>query len=107
MFTLALDDLPIALSRKLPNYRVIPAALIGRLARHERTRGCGIGELLIADAITRVLNAAEAVAAYAIVVDAKSEHAAAIYESFGVEAFPSQRSSLFLLCDTARSARNK
>ena len=104
MFTLALDDVPTRLSRKLPNYQAIPAALIGRLARHERARGWGIGELLVADAISRVLNAAATVAAYAIVVDAKNDCAVSFYESFGFVVFPSRKNRLFLLCDVARKA---
>jgi len=107
MFTLALDDLPTKLSRKLPNYQSIPAALIGRLARHERARSCGIGELLVADAISRVLSAAATVAAYAIVVDAKHARAASFYETFGFIAFPSKKNRLFLLCEVARAAITK
>jgi hypothetical protein len=41
-------------------FRRIPAALIGRLARDERVRGEGIGDLLLADAVRRVLGAARA-----------------------------------------------
>ena len=63
MFTLALESLPDQLAHKLPRYEAIPAALIGRLARHERAKGSGIGDLLIADAVKRVLAAAESVAA--------------------------------------------
>jgi GNAT superfamily N-acetyltransferase len=107
MFTLALEDLPTKLAKKLPSYQAIPAALIGRLARHERARGCGVGELLVADAISRVLNAAVTVAAYAIVVDAKNDRAASFYESFGFVPFPSRKNRLFLLCDVAREAAAK
>ncbi len=57
MFTLALDTLPDELARKLPRYDAIPAALIGRLARAENSRGMGVGDLLLADAVTRVLAA--------------------------------------------------
>jgi hypothetical protein len=63
MFTLALDSIPAELARKLPRYDANPAALIGRLARHTRRVGTGIGDLLVADAVTRVLAAAESVAA--------------------------------------------
>lgn len=107
MFTLAIEDLPTRLAKKLPNYQAIPAALIGRLARHERARGCGVGEILVADAISRVLNASAAVAAYAIVVDAKNDGAASFYESFGFVPFPSKKNRLFLLCDIARAAAAK
>jgi hypothetical protein len=58
---------------------------------------------MVADAISRVLNAA-AVAAYAIVVDAKNERVASFYESFGFVAFPSRKSPLFLLREVARAA---
>jgi hypothetical protein len=46
------------------------ATLIGRLARDERTRGEGIGGLLLADAVWRVIGAIRSLAAFAIAVDA-------------------------------------
>jgi len=45
-FTLAIADLPPEHAKRLPRYDLIPAALIGRLARDERVRGEGIGGLL-------------------------------------------------------------
>jgi predicted GNAT family N-acyltransferase len=111
MFTLALEDLPPELAGKLPRYRALPAALIGRLARHVRARGQGVGELLLADAVTRVLGAAQSVAAFAIVVDAKDNAAIAFYRTFGFVQFPSTPNRLFLLAQTAvaglESARKK
>jgi hypothetical protein len=52
MFKLALESPPEPLARKLSKYDAIPAALIGRLARHERAKGSGIGDLLVADAVS-------------------------------------------------------
>jgi ribosomal protein S18 acetylase RimI-like enzyme len=104
MFTLTVDDLPPDLARKLPKYNALPAALIGRLARHVRARGQGLGELLLADAIARVLVAAESVAALAIVVDAKDDPAIAFYRTFGFVQFPATPNRLFLLADTAAAA---
>lgn len=104
MFTLALDSIPPELARKLPRYDAIPAALIGRLARHHRTAGAGLGDLLVADAITRVLGAAESVAAYAIVVDAKDDRGRAFYEGHGFISLPSRANRLFLLAETAAAA---
>ena len=104
MFTLALDNLPAALARKLPHYDVIPAALIGRLARDNRVAGTGIGDLLVADAITRVLAAADSVATYAIVVDAKDDRGCAFYESHGFIPLPSRPKRLFLPTETAAAA---
>jgi predicted GNAT family N-acyltransferase len=104
MFTLALENLPEGLAHKLPRYDAIPAALIGRLARHERAKGSGIGDLLVADAVRRVLAAAESVAAYAIVVDAKDERGRQFYESYGFMSLPSRPNRLFLLTETAAAA---
>lgn len=103
-FTLSLENLPEAIARKLPRYDAIPAALIGRLARDEKARGQRIGELLLADAIRRILSAGKTLAVFAIVVDAKDERAVRFYEEFGFRAFPLQPSRLFLLASSAASA---
>lgn len=104
MFTLALDSIPADLAKKLPRYDAIPAALIGRLARHTRVAGTGIGDLLVADAVTRVLAAAETVAAYAIVVDTKDERGRAFYRSHGFIPLPSRQDRLFLPTEVAAAA---
>ena len=103
-FTLALEDLPDNIARKLPRYDSIPAALIGRLARDQKARGKGIGELLLADAIRRILGAGESVAVFAIVVDAKDENAASFYGSFGFTRLPNHPRRLFLLTSVAAEA---
>jgi len=87
-FTLAIDDLPEEVGRKLPRYDAIPAALIGRLACNVRVRGKGIGEWLLADAVRRVLGASRTLAVFAIVVEAKDATASAFYEGFGFRPFP-------------------
>lgn len=104
MFTLALDSLPEGLAHKLPKYEAIPAALIGRLARHQRAKGYGLGDLLLADAVTRVLAASQAVASYAIVVDAKDDGGQRFYEAHGFTSLPSRPRRLFLLTETAAKA---
>lgn len=106
-FRLDLDDLPQALARKLPRCHGIPAAPIGRLARDLRVRGKGIGELLVADAIQRILGAARTLAVFAVVVDAKDERAAAFYEGFGFRRFPRHPKRLFLPISTAIAALEK
>jgi len=75
-FMLEFRDLPEVLARKLPRYDAVPAALIGQLARDNRVRGKGVGELLVADAVRRILGAARSLAVFAIMVDAKDERAA-------------------------------
>jgi ribosomal protein S18 acetylase RimI-like enzyme len=99
--SLSLENLPEEVAHKLPRYDAIPAALIGRLARDERVRGQGVGELLLADAIQRILGAGRSIAVFAIVVDAKDERAVAFYKAFGFRVFPLQPNRLFLLTATA------
>jgi GNAT superfamily N-acetyltransferase len=99
--SLSLESLPDEVAHRLPRYDAIPAALIGRLARDERVRGKGVGELLLADAIQRILEAGRALAVFAIVVDAKDDRAKSFYETFGFRAFPLQPRRLFLLTATA------
>ena len=95
-FSLAIDDLPPEHAKRLPRYDRIPAALIGRLARDERVRGMEIGELLLADAVRRALEAARSLAIFAVVVDAKDEKSASFYRDFGFAPFPSRPLRLFM-----------
>lgn len=103
-YTLALTDLPQEIAKKLPRYDAIPAALIGRLARDVRARGRDVGELLLADAVRRILGAGRSLAVFAIVVDAKDERAADFYRGFGFRPFPSRPLRLFLLTSVAAAA---
>jgi ribosomal protein S18 acetylase RimI-like enzyme len=82
----ARQQLPEAVAKRLPHYPV-PAAILGRLAVDLRYQGRGLGELMLADAIKRVLRASETLAVHAIVVDAKNDRAKAFYERYGFVAF--------------------
>lgn len=106
-FKLEFDNLPEEIARKLPRYDGVPAALIGRLARDLRVRGKGVGELLVADAVRRTLNAARSLAVFAIVVEAKDENAVRFYESFGFRRFPLHPNRLFLPASSAAAALEK
>jgi GNAT superfamily N-acetyltransferase len=99
--------LPEAIARKLPRYEAIPAALIGRLARDERVRGQGVGELLLADAIRRGLGAGRSIAVFAIVVVAKDDDAVAFYRRSGFQPFLSRPMRLFLPAKTAAAGFEK
>jgi GNAT superfamily N-acetyltransferase len=104
MFAVALGELPAAVAKKLPRYPDVPAVLIGRLARAERLRGQGVGELLVADALTRVLAAGRSIATFAVVVDAMDAAAAAFYRSLGFVPFPTRPMRLFLPTATIAAA---
>jgi GNAT superfamily N-acetyltransferase len=104
-FALQLDDLPEDLAKKLPRYGAIPAALIGRLARDLRSRGQRVGDVLLADAINRVLDARHSPGVYAIIVDALTRPARDFYASFGFTALSTRPDRLFLLTSVAEQAR--
>lgn len=103
-FTLAIADLPSIYAKRLPRYDAIPAALIGRLARDEKVRGEGVGDLLLADAIRRVIGAAHSLAVFAIVVEATDEKAATFYHDFGFTPFPNRPLRLFMPASEAAEA---
>jgi GNAT superfamily N-acetyltransferase len=100
--TLALNELPEGLAKRLPRYGVVPAALIGRLAVDLAFKGQGLGSALVMDAAYRAAAAAPAI--YALLVDAKDEPAASFYQHIGFTAFASKPLSYYLPLATALSA---
>ncbi len=74
----------------------MPAAVIGRLAVDVRSQGSGLGEVLLLDAIHRVVRAGDTIGVYAVVVDALHDRASAFYERYGFVPFPSQPMRLYL-----------
>ena len=68
--------------KKLPRYPV-PCFRMGRLACRADRQGQGLGKLLVACAVDRCLQARKQVAAYALIVDAKTAAARAFYERYG------------------------
>lgn len=103
-FTLAITDLPPEHAKRLPRYDLISAALIERLARDERVRCEGIGDLLLADTTRRVIGAARSLAVFALVVDAMDEKALTFYRSFGFAPFPKRPLRLFMPASEAAEA---
>jgi len=103
-FRLAIADLPPEHAKRLPRYDAIPAALIGRLARDKKVRGEGVDDLLLADAVRRVIEAACSLAVFAIVVEATDDKAAAFYRDFGFAPFPNRLLRLFMPASEAAEA---
>jgi ribosomal protein S18 acetylase RimI-like enzyme len=93
------EALPPDLAKRLPHYPV-PAAVLGRLAVDRGQQGRGLGELLLLDAIRRVVRASTTIAIYAIVADAKNERAQAFYERYGFCVFAGSPRRLFLPLET-------
>ena len=93
------DELPPAQAKRLPHYPV-PAAVLGRLAIDRMRQGQGLGELLLLDAIRRVIWASTTLAVHAVIVDAKNERAQAFYERYGFRPFTTEPRRLFLPLET-------
>lgn len=81
--------------KKLPRYPV-PCFRMGRLACRADQRGKGLGKLLIACAVDRCLQARKQVAAFALIVDAKSAEAKAFYQHYGFTPCVDAPSTLYL-----------
>ena len=103
-FAIALHDLEPEMQRRLPRYPLVPAVLIGRLARDVRMRGQGLGELLLVDALKRIIAASQTLAIFAVVVDAIDAPAAAFYARMGFKAVPDAPLRLILPLATATQA---
>jgi ribosomal protein S18 acetylase RimI-like enzyme len=99
--SIPMNDLPPAMLKKLPRYPQVPVVRMGRLAVDLAFKGQGLGAALLADALQRCCKAD--IAAFALVVDAKDQHAAAFYAHHGFLALSDQPLCLFLPLATARS----
>lgn len=103
-YGLGLGELPADVTRRLPKYPVVPAALLGRLAVASESQGAGLGDFLLADALKRTLRVATEIAIYAVVVDAIDPAAAAFYRRYGFDVFPGEPLRLFLPLATVARA---
>lgn len=105
-YTLAATSIPLTglspgAAKKLPRYPLVPAVRMGRLAVDQKIKGQGLGGALLADALNRAL--VSDIAAYAMLVDAKDDKAAAFYRHHGFIPLPDSPLSLFLPLATASS----
>jgi ribosomal protein S18 acetylase RimI-like enzyme len=98
--SILLTELPASTGKKLPRYPSVPAVRMGRLAVDQAFQGQGLGGALLADALVRV--ARSEIAAFALMVDAKDEAAAAFYRHHGFIALPQSALTLFLPLATVR-----
>lgn len=92
--SVALEDLPEALRKKLPRYPTVPAVRMGRLAVARGMAGRGLGAALLADALARTASAE--IAAYALIVDAKDQAAADFYRHHGFHTFDGKPLMLYV-----------
>jgi len=106
-YTLAATSFPLVditpeMAKKLPRYPLVPAIRIGRLAVSSSVQGSGFGSSLLFDAMTRSVSSE--IMAFAVVVDATNDAAAAFYRHNKFLPFNSAPLSLYLpLADFART----
>jgi ribosomal protein S18 acetylase RimI-like enzyme len=99
--SLLLSELPSSVGKKLPRYPTVPAVRMGRLAVDHGFKGQGLGGALLADALGRA--AGSEIVAYALMVEAKDEAAAAFYRHHGFIALPDSPTTLFLPLATVQA----
>jgi len=80
------DNIPKSFGRGGPVE--IPAVLIGRLALDRSLRGQNLGEVLLADALARIVEATKTVGARFVVIDALHGRVAVRYQRFGFRRIP-------------------
>lgn len=85
--------------RGLPNQ--IPVAIIGRLARHVRFKGMGLGDDLFRDAMSRIVGASETIGVRAIIVHALNNRAADFWSARDFVESPLGSRTFFMPIETA------
>lgn len=100
----ARGDVPSKLGRGGP--AEIPAVLLARLALSESMRGKGLGAVLVADALQRVVDATQTVAARFVVVDALHDRVARFYEALGFRRIPDSLLLVQKLADIESALRS-
>jgi len=94
-YGIRLRELPDDVTRRLPKYPVVPAALLGRLAVDNASQGAGLGEFLLMDALARTLRLSDEIAIHAVVVDAPDAKAASFYARYEFMPLPSEPLRLY------------
>jgi GNAT superfamily N-acetyltransferase len=83
----------------------VPAALIAKLALDRSLHGQGLGRVLLADALERIVTASErGPAVRAIVVDALTDKGRDLYVACGFVEVPGTASRMILRAESAASA---
>ena len=97
------EESPSRVAKGLANHPM-GVILLARLAVDRTQQGTGLGKALLADALSRALEACDAIAARAVLVHAIDEQAVAFYRKFGFESSPLDPKQLMLLMKDLRAA---
>ncbi|HEV2405358.1 MAG TPA: GNAT family N-acetyltransferase [Ktedonobacterales bacterium] len=94
--TVLLDELPQPIQKTARPYSRVPAVLIGRLAVDITFQGRGIGDVLLGDALRRILRLSREVGSKLVIVDALNENVIGFYARREFQRLPDQPLRLFL-----------
>ncbi|HCS19737.1 MAG TPA: GNAT family N-acetyltransferase [Bacteroidetes bacterium] len=87
--SLGRDMIPEKYLKQLPVSYNAPVILLGRLARDIKSKGSGLGEILLIDALLRSYTLSnESIGAMAVVVDPINEKAKLFYQKYGFQTLP-------------------
>ncbi|MFZ0956889.1 MAG: GNAT family N-acetyltransferase [Candidatus Sulfotelmatobacter sp.] len=93
---LKLEQLPPEIAKRAGKYQHLGVTLLGRLAVVEKSKGTGLGALMLMNALDRSLVAAKDVASWAVFVEAIDRNAASFYRKYGFIELPEDEFKLFL-----------
>ncbi len=102
--SVALKESPEEAQEKFERVDAMPAIYLAGVARHLDQKGKGVGKALLEDAFKRALLISEHAGAYALVLDAKNEKLANIYEGYGFERFTDESLKMFIALKVLRDA---
>jgi GNAT superfamily N-acetyltransferase len=95
-------EAPERLKKGIPRHPV-PVIILARLAVDTNWHGKGLGAVLVADAMRRVLQAADIAGVRAMLVHAKDEAACNFYQNLGFEPFQDNSLTLYRLLKDIRA----
>lgn len=99
-------EAPSRIGRGVPD--PVPAALIGKLALDLRLHGQGLGQVLLVDALQRIVDASsKGPAVRAIVVDAATDAGSRLYAKLGFVAAPNRPERMLIRTETVVKGLNR
>lgn len=103
------EDLPANLARNAPRFGGIPAVYLSMIAVDRRHQGQGLGRILLADALSRAVAAADQVGVKAVILDViedggpeVTEKRCAFYAGMGFQPLPTRPLRMFITIETIR-----
>ncbi len=104
-------DLPATLSRKAPRHGYVPAAYLSIIAVDQRVQGQGLGQVLLVDALKRMLPLSEEIGLAVVILDVLEDGGAEeiarrtrFYERLGFQSMPSRPTRMFFSMKNIRVA---